>query len=92
MSKHTQGPWTWGGVTNTDEPAGYYSVADAGGAVICRLTGQPAANARLIAAAPELLEAVRDLLDEHDHYGGCPDSSPAWATARAAIAKAEGNA
>jgi hypothetical protein len=52
--------------------------------------GTPAcANARLIAAAPELLAALKSLLrevDEH-HHGG---ALPAEDLARAAIAKAEG--
>lgn len=45
------------------------------------------ANARLIAAAPDLLEALRALLDDPD-----PRGAPAqvWEQARAAIAKAEG--
>lgn len=42
------------------------------------------ANARLIAAAPDLLEALRNYVD------GCSLSVDALAVARAAIAKAEG--
>lgn len=45
------------------------------------------ANARLIAAAPELLEALRDLLNDYD--GGIePGESTLIDKARAAIAKA----
>lgn len=47
------------------------------------------ANARLIAAASDLLAACRDLIVENDKFGGCPQSSPAWTVARTAIAKAE---
>ena len=36
----------------------------------------------------DLLNAINDLITENDKYGGCPCSSPAWGTARAAIAKA----
>ena len=56
------------------------------------------ANARLIAAAPEMAEALRLAIDTiaslHGHYcpdckGGCPDLETI-AIGRAAIAKAEG--
>jgi hypothetical protein len=43
------------------------------------------ANARLIAAAPELLEALRSMLDDDEHTEAC-------FKARAAIAKATGAA
>lgn len=51
------------------------------------------ANARLIAAAPELLEALRLLLAECEHQawiGNMPDDRVEFGIARAAIAKAEG--
>jgi hypothetical protein len=56
------------------------------------------ANARLISAAPDLLDALRKLLFEHDaismqHDGTIDDRWPyAARIARAAIAKAEGAA
>lgn len=47
------------------------------------------ADARLIAAAPELLDALKESLDVMGEWGD--DGDPAWASrARAAIAKAEG--
>jgi hypothetical protein len=54
MIKHTAAPWHQGG----------YEVQDDKGALICNLSGwrgeqQTLANARLIAAAPELLEALK---------------------------------
>lgn len=99
MSKHTPGPWEWETFKapilprlwssdviicdfGSDEP--YYPV---GG------TPPNEANARLIAAAPELLEALKALIN---NVGSCIcyDESEreckAWEMAEAAIAKAEG--
>lgn len=47
------------------------------------------ANARLIAAAPNLLAALKTLID-CAKYGPVSDSADAWIDARAAIAKVEG--
>lgn len=44
------------------------------------------ANTKLIAAAPELLEALQDALHAHDKHGEHSE----WDFARAAIAKALG--
>ena len=102
MSKHTPGPWEVsykfgrsgliGPVrTTNDYPVasvtGYYEVA-----------GQTEPNARLIAAAPELLEALEKLLGlydlaTHDEYDGTDLLVGLLADAdfaRAAIAKAKG--
>lgn len=65
---------------------------------VTEVTTERTANARLIAAAPELLEALRDLLAEFDSYDkamaehgfGHEDYGQQRATARAAIAKAIG--
>ena len=40
----------------------------------------------LNAASPDLYRALLDLVYEHDHFGGVPDSSPAWGPARDALA------
>jgi hypothetical protein len=48
----------------------------------------PEANARLIAAAPELLEALTHILSEYDAPNTLNDTT--FRTARAAIAKATG--
>jgi hypothetical protein len=58
MIKHTAAPWHQGG----------YEVQDDKGALICNLSGwrgeqQTLANARLIAAAPELLKALKEICD-----------------------------
>lgn len=110
IDKHTPGPWTWAGVTHVGTGAspdrgdgtGFYHVADSDGKSICRLEEQPTANARLIAAAPELLEACRELQDallSHDgnlsdpmDRGGWQDPGNyiAFLLSQTAIAKAEG--
>jgi hypothetical protein len=92
-AKHTQGPWA---ALMQDPP----TIADRRGcrvATSCALPGQSAeeqqANARLIAAAPDLLEALRALAECVEGYRqtGCLG---AWdkplGEARAAIAKGEG--
>lgn len=81
-------------------------------AVICEMTGSPGfkmsagktvilpaddvSNARLIAAAPEMLEALQDLLRQIDGLDPeeCGDKFPGFTTDRAssAIAKAKGSA
>jgi hypothetical protein len=52
------------------------------------VTGQ--ANARLIAAAPDLLEALQDLMDREGLMCSCTNCDRARDPARAAIAKALG--
>ena len=80
MTKHTAAPWHHGG----------YEIQDDKGALICNLSGwrgeqQTLANARLIAAAPELLEALKVLV-----ANGGIGSEDMFDDARAAIAKATG--
>ena len=95
MSKHTQGPWH----TASDATGGLkYIVFDAAGWTVADAkvfhghhnAGAADANARLIAAAPELLDALQCLAN---YVGGwdAPDGHPC-AIARAAIAKATGEA
>jgi hypothetical protein len=88
MSKHTPGPWFQSFSTN--DPM---LIKGDGGYYICRVSGSPQnagsiADAQLIAAAPDLLEALKTL------WGALPfetRTSPAINNAvRAAIAKAEG--
>lgn len=91
--KHTPGPWVadkrWirpqdGTINNgiaivLDWPAHNDTVADA--------------NARLLAAAPDLLAALNKIVDAAEaRYSECgSDNHPAIAAARAAIAKATGD-
>jgi hypothetical protein len=85
-TKHTPGPWQ---VCNTyaicgPEPlSSVIAVADRRNGV---LTSTAKRNARLIAAAPEMLEALGDIADAA--YG--TDTPKLRDRARAAIAKAEG--
>ena len=88
-SKHTPGPWT-ATISQTSEGGDFWSVYGADDISIVYITlrkrQELAANARLIAAAPELLEALEGLCAEVDeHELGNPD---VLRTARAAIAKA----
>jgi hypothetical protein len=95
-AKHTQGPWA---ALMQDPP----TIADRRGcrvALSCVLPGQSAeeqqANARLIAAAPDLLEALRGLLRETKAKNPSPKVGKDFSllvyieAARKAIARAEG--
>ena len=88
--KHTPGPWTarrvhTGGFDIFDE-RGRDVVTVYGGGVE---TESREANARLIAAAPDLLEALSRAV--HSYDGVPPRHHPAWFDeARAAIARARG--
>jgi len=93
MSQHTPGPW-WAG-TDEDAHMVYGSEADGTAVADCmRDDGDDyveRANARLIAAAPDLLAACKVALDRI----GSDIESPHLRTAdgdqlRAAVAKAEG--
>lgn len=87
MSNHTPGPWIPKPITNAAwEIAGPGRKGYAEGIVCMVTTGE--ANARLIAAAPELLEALRGCF-EHGEYS-TPYGKAAWDAARAALAKANG--
>ena len=89
---HTPGPWTI--LPNT--PHFVRAMHPAEGmqpvATVYHFDGELAANARLIASAPELLEALEAVLPDLEHYvathGPGPDKR--LAIARAAIAKAKG--
>ena len=91
-NKHTPGPWfNW---VEYREAHGRSVVAyrDENGATASVLNCErQAANARLIAAAPALLEALGMVVYQYDkgHYG-CPLSEAIW-QARAALAAAKGD-
>lgn len=92
--KHTPGPWKW---VELEFCGKYHELQDQFGVVICddgSASGEYSpeidvngANARLIASAPELLEALEEVvqwLELGDHEGQMHSK------ARAAIAKAKG--
>jgi len=96
MSQHTPGPWevSPSGVligTAADPYQAIATIIDGHGSVSpCEL----APNARLIAAAPELLQALQALLSYTEACEGLLNASPAGQViaARNAIAKATGGA
>ena len=63
--QHTPGPWRWGGAISDDE---YVVMIGTYRSVECRYTGantrEAVANARLIAAAPEILSALYSTVAE----------------------------
>ncbi len=90
MSKHTPGPWAMpdseqGRISKVGVNGGWdgmIATADCGDYARSRSEGF--ANARLIAAAPDLLEALKDAVRDSESPGQWLDE------ARAAIAKATG--
>ena len=96
MSKHTPKPWLAGAIMGRDENAHKPGVIDITyhGRTIATITPgtmsgdslmEAEANALLIEAAPDMLEALKNL--ENDD-GSIPQH--AWKMVKAAIAKAEG--
>lgn len=90
-AKHTEGPWH---VERGGSKSVCTAVVSADGTVIASdETYYPAAldpkNASLIAAAPDLLDAVRALLLHWDS-GNFSREPELWEMMRSAIAKAEG--
>lgn len=96
QAKHTPGPWT----IAADIYEERFGIGGRDGVVVCApfLRSGPKvgvhglANARLIAAAPELLEALSELADlmEDVRTGEYKPDSFTTQPARAAIAKAQG--
>ena len=65
MSAHTPGPWFWADNV-PDAPPHYRMIVDADGATVCDPSPMGEADARLMAAAPALLEALQALVGEAD--------------------------
>lgn len=86
-TKHTPGPWR----VNTDTAkrrifSDHGMVATVEGHGGINRHGTPEADSHLIAAAPDMAEALRGLLD--DKYLADPINAERMAQARAALAKA----
>ena len=100
-AKHTPGPWSWCAV-GWEEPSGAFDIeattADGRHVIIAsrydwqHRVEESEANARLIAAAPELLEALRGLRRWMGPCGLDEEIDAAMRAADAAIAKATGDA
>jgi len=105
-SKHTPGPWVVG-MRNGYNPNTVFSEGDNGIASVfgvpmhCHIDDlthirdvQPLANARLIAAAPDMLEALKQVMGWIDGWSPTFTQDEEWPEAehyiRAAISKAEG--
>lgn len=80
---HTPGPWQ---VRETPESSNQSFVVQVGRCRVSVSTDNDLADATLIAAAPDLLEALRKMLDRYAEDEWL--DSPIDAEARAAIAKA----
>ena len=92
---HTPGPWyvVASGICASPTPqSGALYIAWHNVSSSYRDSGEQAANARLIAAAPALLEALKSLMGRFERTGEAWMGDPAMQQARAAIAQAEGRA
>ena len=69
---------------------GYRAIVDADGCTVCNPSPMGEANARLIAAAPDLLAALREYVERHEAEGN-PAGLPEYEFACTAIAKATGD-
>ncbi len=91
MSKHTPAPWKLEGTTticNADQTVGIAHIS-----TYSTEPSEAEANARLIAAAPELLEALQKIVAIHmESHNPMQARGDMHEAARAAIAKAEGGA
>lgn len=96
MSAHTPGPWATSSLSNGTE----WTVSIDGGDMLADLTGCPneQANARLIAAAPDLFKALKALVSTARTFRDVPKDEQEWTSidddaleaAFDAIAKATG--
>ncbi len=94
QTAHTPGPWLRNqyGHVYAMVPDAVFGMAAMGSREVCNMQENPniTADARLIAAAPEMLEALRELFDDvHKGRMVCKDNAT-LVRLHAAIAKATG--
>ncbi len=94
----TPGPW----FADNGDANGYWAIfQEADRQPVCYLVGvdksparlreaEEVANAKLIAAAPDLLKALKAMMGRLEASGEAWMSDPAWLQGNAAIAKSEG--
>lgn len=88
-TKHTPGPWRYRQITALSVYAFYIIDGDASlVAEVAMQSEAEEANARLIAAAPELADALEAALDALSNRAGWPEEEPTLVRARAALHKA----
>ena len=97
MDKHTPGPWSVEIDHHNNAPEYIRAYADGEmydlASVLCDETGNATANARQIAAAPDMLDVLQAIAADIENRARLGLDAPAWYTrARAAIAKATGGA
>ena len=93
MSKHTPGPWAHtgnGDITGIEDNGFGRGSVDVCSVYLRTVKGRTEANARLIAAAPDLLEALKGALEHWPVPSSICKDRPAYEAARAAIKKAGG--
>lgn len=95
MTDHTPGPWTFDPNLDPENEPVIWSPAGLDVATVetgaARDENQIVANARLIAAAPELLAVLESLWDAYTAPDGALGDEDMWLAVAAAIAKAKGN-
>lgn len=87
-AKHTPGPWRHDYISSSSQPSGWTNIhgdPDKDGWTLLAKV-HTASDARLIAAAPDMLAALRKI----SNMDGRDDLTSAWTIARTAIAKAIG--
>lgn len=100
MSKHTPGPWEANGLESPPVPGRWMSVyayPEGGGFHLVASIEhagvgleQARHNARLVAAAPDLLDALQRLVGDGTRFCDCEQPSCAECHAHAVIRKAQG--
>ena len=88
MSKHTPGPWEARADPNSSLPDDW--CIGTGPQNIDKVAVCSKCDARLIAAAPELLEALQEMIDAHAIPSTVCNERPTYEKAMKAIAKATG--